>query len=118
MKKLFYLSTCATCRKILKEFNFPEDIELMDIKNAPISEVDLDHVYKMAGSYEKLFSKKAQKYSAMKDQLKSESEYKYWLLKEYTFLKRPIVVYLDFLSIGNDTEALKRLQAKAAASWA
>ncbi|NDB35592.1 MAG: hypothetical protein EB023_09690 [Flavobacteriia bacterium] len=116
MKKVFYLSTCSTCRKILADVNFPKDVELFDLKNAPISEVDLEYVYKMAGSYEKLFSKKAQKYSALKDQLKSESDYKYWLLKEYTFLKRPVIVYLDFISVGNDKEQIQHLKAILATS--
>jgi len=112
VKKVFYLSTCSTCRNIIKEVGFPEDIEFFDLKIAPISEGDLDYMYKLAGSYEELFSKKAKKYSALKDELKTESDFKCWLLKEYTFLKRPVVVYLDFISIGNDKGAVEKIKFK------
>ena len=58
MKKVFYLNTCDTCRKILANFNL-SDWELREIKKQPITIEELEQMYSITNSYEELFSKKS-----------------------------------------------------------
>lgn len=114
MKKVFTLSTCDTSRKILKQvqienFNF----EIKDIKTNKISVEELETLQTLAGSYEALFSRRAQKYKllGLKDKTLSESDYKEFILSDYTFLKRPVVVDQDRIFIGNSKSNVVALQS-------
>jgi arsenate reductase len=110
MKSVYFLSTCSTCQRILKQLNLPIDISLIDIKQTNIDGEALDKIAGMAGAYEQLFSKKAMKYKALGyDKLSlSEIEYRNIILEEYTFLRRPVIVYDDFFSIGNSKEDVNK----------
>jgi arsenate reductase len=103
MKKLFYLSTCSTCQRIIKMLDLPSEVELRDIKQMPISEEEIEQMRERAGSYEALFSRKALKFRALglHQQTLSEADYRNWILKEYTFLKRPVLIWGDQIFIGN-----------------
>ena len=110
MKSVYFLSTCSTCQRILKLLNLPSDISLIDIKQTNIDGEALDKIAGMAGSYEQLFSKKAMKYKALgyvKLSL-SKIEYRNIILEEYTFLRRPVIVYDEFFSIGNSKEEVNK----------
>ena len=92
MKHVFYLDTCSSCRRILRDINPGTEFEFQNIKNSPISEEQLDLLAELNGSYESLFNKQARKYREMelfKKELE-EKDFKNLILKEYTFLKRPI----------------------------
>lgn len=117
MKKIYYLKTCDTCKRILKQikevidektFNF---FELQEIKSNPISVKQLEELRSMTDSYESLLNKRAKKYKAMdlKNQQLSESDYKQLILEEYTFLKRPVVVINDQIFIGNSKKNIHKL---------
>ena len=69
MKKAYYLSSCSTCDRILKEVN-DHHFQLQDIKFDAITEEQIDQMYQFTNSYEDLFSKRARKYKSMglKDQ--------------------------------------------------
>lgn len=112
MRKVFYLSTCSTCIRILKDLNLPKEVELHDLKNNPIDEYSLSQLFKKTGSYEMLFSKNAKKFQEIKGNLtfSNDSDYKSLILQEYTFLKRPVIVLDDLISIGNNQESLKELR--------
>jgi arsenate reductase-like glutaredoxin family protein len=58
---------------------------------------------KLAGSYEALFSKRAQLYKKrnLKEKQLSEEDYRALLLEHYTFLKRPVLIYDENIFIGN-----------------
>ena len=58
---------------------------------------------KLAGSYEALFSRVALKYRSMglNTMKLTEKEYRKYILQEYTFLKRPVMVIGDRIFIGN-----------------
>ncbi len=102
MDKVYYLSTCDTCRKILA--SLPENnLEPIDIRQKPFTEKTLDELKKLAGSYEALFSRKAQLYKSLglKDQKLTEADYKKYLLEHYTFLSRPVFVIGGKIYIGN-----------------
>ena len=109
MKKIFFLSTCSTCLRILKAINFPVDIEKIDIKNNPIDEASLGVLYEQTRSYESLFSKKSRKYESVRGDILSDNDYREKLITEYTFLKRPVIIYGDFISVGSDKVAVEKL---------
>lgn len=113
MKKIYYLSTCSTCTKILKDLNL-EDIELVDIKLQNISEEDLNYAASNLGSYESLFSKRAMKYRSLglNEMDLSESDYKKYILEEYTFLKRPVAFIDDEVFAGNSKKVVENLTKK------
>ncbi|UMB53215.1 arsenate reductase [Lutibacter sp. A64] len=102
MKKIYYLKTCDTCRRILKEMDTSEYI-LQEIKTEPITVKQLEELYELTKNYEILFSKRAKKYKQMdlKNQNLSEKDYKQLILDEYTFLKRPVIVDNDKVFVGN-----------------
>ena len=114
MKKVFYLSTCSTCKRILNELNFPQDAELQDIKTNQISPEDIEEMKALAGNYESLFSRRAMKYKSMGLAQKelTEEDYRMLILEEYTFLKRPVVVYDNFISIGSSKKAVESLKSQ------
>jgi len=113
MNKVFYLSTCDTCKKILQQLNLPEDLKLQDIKKEHISEDELEYLYNQTKSYELLLNKRAQKYKAegLKDENLSEEEIKSYILSHYTFLKRPIFIYNKKLFIGNAKQTVDALKS-------
>ncbi|WP_353777282.1 ArsC/Spx/MgsR family protein [Winogradskyella sp. 3972H.M.0a.05] len=103
MKKIYYLKTCSTCIRILKELNPSDDYILQDIKNEPITVKQLDEMKALSGSYESLFSKRAKLYKEMdlKNQNLVEEDYKHYILDHYTFLSRPVMIVDDQIFIGN-----------------
>lgn len=112
MKKLYYLKTCDTCRRILKEINL-EGVELQEIKEEAITVQQLEEMYALSNSYEALFSKRAKKYKEMglKDQNLSETDYKQFILETYTFLKRPVAIIENEIFIGNSKKSVEALKA-------
>ncbi len=103
MKKVYYLSTCDTCKRILKTLNLPSDFVLQDIKTEAITEVQLDELQELSGSFESLFSKRARLYKerGYKDKVLTEGQLKELILEHYTFLKRPVIVFENQIFIGN-----------------
>ena len=118
MKKVYYLKTCSTCVRILKDLNLPSDFVLQDIKTEEITVKQLEDMEALAGSYEALFSKRAKLYKEMdlKNQQLDERDYKHYILEHYTFLSRPIIIIDDAIFIGNSkkvVEAVKQHLAKS-----
>jgi len=103
MKKVFHLKTCSTCIRIIKSIDWPIDIEFQNIKEENLSKDQLGKIAKITGSYESLFSRRAMKYKSMGLAQKTlgEKEYEKLILEEYTFLKRPVVIYGDQVFVGN-----------------
>ena len=103
MKKVYYLKTCSTCVRILRELNLSSDYILQDIKTEEITVSQLDKMKDLAGSYEALFSRKAKLYKEMdlKNASLTEKDYKHYITHHYTFLKRPVIISNDSIFIGN-----------------
>lgn len=113
MKKIYHLSTCDTCRKILAELDPPSSFILQDIKETPLTEEQIEEMYQFTESYEELFSKRARLYKEkdLKKEDLDEEAYKNLILDHYTFLKRPVIINNDRIFIGNSkktVEAAKR----------
>ena len=108
MKKIYYLKSCSTNQRILKQMNLSEDVILQNIKEENIDEATLDQLKERVGSYEALFSKKAMKYKTLglNNMDLAEADYKRYLLDEYTFLKRPFIINEDEIFIGNSKSVI------------
>lgn len=113
MKKIYFLQTCDTCRRILKEVN-TDSFELQEIKANPVNIVQLDEMHQLSGSYETLFNKRAKLYTSLnlKNKTLTEADYKQFLLDEYTFLKRPVFIVADEIFIGNSKKVIEELKDK------
>jgi arsenate reductase len=117
MKRIYHLSTCNTCQRIIKELNPSADFELIDIKTQNIDAETLDWIHSKIGSYEALFSKRAMKFKSMGlNQMQlTENDYRNYMLEEYTFLKRPFIIYNDAVFIGNAAKEIARAKAEISA---
>ncbi len=113
---VFYLPSCDTCRKIVKSISPKAKLIYHDIKQDPITDDQLQELQKLAGSYEALFSRKAQLYKAynLKNQILTEVDYKRYLLEHYTFLARPVFVIENQVYIGNKPEIVAKALAALA----
>lgn len=112
MKKIYYLKACDTCKKIIKSLPNTTGIEFQDIKENPITVAQLEQMYKLSGSYEKLFSRRAKLYKErnLKDISLTEKDYKSFILEHYTFLNRPVCIVDDKIFIGNNPKVIEELQ--------
>ena len=109
MPKIYHLSTCTTCKKVIAALNNGEGFELQDIKTNNVSAEQLDALKEVVGSYEDLFSRRAMKYRSMglADKELSEADYRQLILDEYTFLKRPVVVVGDQVFTGSSKKSVE-----------
>jgi arsenate reductase (glutaredoxin) len=114
MKKVYYLKTCSTCIRIIKELNLPSDYILQDIKTEEITVKQLEDMKALAGSYESLFSKRSNLYKEMdlKNQELTERDYKHYILEHYTFLSRPVIISDDAIFIGNSKNVVEAAKKK------
>jgi arsenate reductase len=115
MKKVYYLSTCSTCTRIINELGpLVSDFEKQDIKTQAMSLDQIDHMKKLSGSYEALFSRKAMKYRSMGlgEKTLTEEDYRSLIQEEYTFLKRPVFIVDNEIFIGNSKKTIESLAQK------
>ena len=112
MKKVYHLSTCDTCKRILKEVNLPDDVEQQDIKTEPITSTQLEEMQSLSGSYESLFSKRAQLYRKreLKNKDLKEEDFKNLILEHYTFLRRPVFMLDGKIFIGNSKKTVEAVK--------
>ncbi len=112
MKRIYHLSSCNTNQRIIKELNPSKEVELIDIKKENIDAETLDWLKEKVGSYEQLFSRRAVKFRSegWNEKELTETDYRDLMLKEYTFLKRPFMIFDEQVFIGNakkEVEAAK-----------
>ena len=124
MKKIYHLGNCTTCQAIIKETGIlrqasrnerdrhDDKFVMQDIKFEKITAEQLDEMKKMAGSYEALFSRRALKYKELKlkDKKLEEKDYLNYILDEYTFLKRPVVIINDRIFSGSEKKTIEALK--------
>tara|TARA_B110000879_G_scaffold137453_1_gene179352 strand:+ start:314 stop:673 length:360 start_codon:yes stop_codon:yes gene_type:complete len=115
MIKAFTLTTCKTCQRIFDELD-PEakGCEIINIKSESISPVDLDAMKSLAGSYEALFSRRAMKFRSLglADKTLSEQDYRTLILGEYTFLKRPVFLFDDLVTVGSRKSEVEKAKER------
>jgi arsenate reductase (glutaredoxin) len=113
MKKIYHLSTCTTSQAIIKETGIAQKgFTLQDIKFEKITPAQLEEMKQLAGSYEALFSRRALKYKelGLKDKQLSEKDYRQYILDEYTFLKRPVVIVDKTIFVGSEKKTVEALK--------
>jgi len=95
--------------RILKDLNLPTNFILQDIKEEPLTVLQLEELYKLAGNFEALFSKRAKLYKEMdlKNANLQERDFKHYILDHYTFLKRPVIVVDNSIFIGNSKKVVE-----------
>lgn len=118
MKKIYYLKTCDTCNRILKEIKMTiseeayNEFTFQEIKTEAITVTQIEEMYAFTKSYEALFSKRAKRYRLLKDQNLGEKNFKQLILEEYTFLKRPVIIFNDAIFVGNSKKNIESLLQK------
>ena len=112
MKKIYHLGNCTTCQAIIKNTGIDKKgFVMQDIKFEKITPTQLDEMKAMAGSYESLFSRRAMKYKelGLKEKKLEEKDYRKFILEEYTFLKRPVVIIKNKIFIGSEKKTVEAL---------
>ncbi|MEO6613766.1 MAG: ArsC/Spx/MgsR family protein [Chitinophagaceae bacterium] len=114
MKKIYHLGNCTTCQAIIKETGIRANagFDMQDIKFQKITAGQLEEMKNMTGSFESLFSRRAMKYKelGLKDKKLGEKEYRQFILDEYTFLKRPVVIIGDKIFVGSEKKTVTALK--------
>jgi arsenate reductase len=113
MKKVYHLASCSTCQGIIRENGLDKKgFVFQDIKTEKITPAQLDEMKKLAGSYEALFSRRAIKYKSLglKDMQLTERDYRRYILEEYTFLKRPVIIQGGTIFVGSEKKNLESLK--------
>ena len=113
MNKIYYLGNCTTWQAMARETGVDrKGFAMQDIKLEKITPAQLDEMKRMAGSYEALFSRRAMKYKelGLKDQKLSEEDYRRFILSEYTFLKRPVILMGPQIFIGSEKKTIEALK--------
>jgi arsenate reductase-like glutaredoxin family protein len=109
MQKIYHLSTCDTCKRIIKEVEIPSSFIMQDIKKDQITVKQLEEMYALSGSYEALFSRRAKLYKErnLKDEKLLERDFKSLILEHYTFLNRPVILNKEEVFIGNSKKTVE-----------
>ena len=108
MNTIYYLASCDTCRKIIKSLPKNDNLVFHDIKQNPITPAELEAMHELSGSYEALFSRKAQLYKSLdlKNKTLTEIDYRNYILEHYTFLSRPVFIIDGKIYIGNNQKVI------------
>lgn len=103
MRKTYQLSTCSTCKRIIGEYGDQPGLEIINIKDRPVTEEEVDLMKDLAGTYEALFNRRARKFrdQGLHEKVLDEQDYRRLILEEYTFLKRPVTIVGDTIFVGN-----------------
>jgi len=109
MKKIYHLGSCSTCKRILKELEPLDGVELQEIKSEAITSEQLEQMAALSGSYESLFSRRAMLFRqrGLHEKELSENDYKDLILEHYTFLKRPVTLVDDQIFVGNSKKTVE-----------
>jgi arsenate reductase (glutaredoxin) len=116
MKKIYTIGHCTTSLALFEKTGLDkligEKFTLQNIKFEKITPAQLDEMKKMAGTYEALFSRRAIKYKEwkLKDKPLTEKDYRQYILDEYTFLKRPVIIMEDKIFVGSEKKTIAALK--------
>ena len=108
MKKIYFLASCSTCVRIMKELGVEDSWRQQDIKTEKITTSQIEEMESLSGSYDSLFSRRAMKFKSMglKEKTLTEADYKKLILEEYTFLKRPVLIIEGKIFVGNSKQVI------------
>ena len=108
-----YLSSCSTCVRIIKDLGINGSGFLQDVKIQIVTHDQLAFLYKKTNSYELLINKRGRVYAELKRTRAylKEEDYKRLLEKEYSCLKRPILIYENKAYVGNAKTTIAQMNA-------
>ncbi|MEO6590265.1 MAG: arsenate reductase family protein [Pyrinomonadaceae bacterium] len=94
---LYWLPHCSTCQKA-ERFLKSQDVEISDYRSIKENHLSRDEIEKLAekvGGVNEVFSRRAIKYREMKlnERELSETEMLDLMTSQYTFIKRPVLVF-------------------------
>ena len=95
----------------MKELNLG-GVKLKDIKTNKITAEEVDEMANLSGSFEALFSRRAMKYKSLglASKTLTEVDYRNYILEEYTFLKRPVLIIDNRIVVGNSKQSVIEMQ--------
>lgn len=87
------------------------NFEIIDVKNNPLSEEEIDELARLAGSYEAIFNKQSKKYreKGLAHQSLTEEQFREYIIEEYTFLKRPAFHIGNQVFVGSSNKTVTSL---------
>lgn len=102
--KLYGLPHCSTCQKAvayLEELGV-EIENFHDVKENQLSKKEVEKLVKLVGGAENLFSKRAMKYRSLglNEMELSDDQLVDYMVEEYTFIRRPVMVFGDTALAG------------------
>ena len=112
MEVVFYLKSCNTCTRIIKEIKLDSSFVFREIKSNPLTLKEIEMIHDLSKNYESIFNKRAKLFTEkkLKDVTLTELEYKNYILENYTFLKRPVIITDQKIFIGNSKKNILELK--------
>ena len=112
MEVVFYLKSCNTCTRIIKEIKLNSSFVFREIKSNPLTLKEIEMIHDLSKNYESIFNKRAKLFTEkkLKDVTLTELEYKNYILENYTFLKRPVIITDQKIFIGNSKKNILELK--------
>jgi len=107
------MENCTTSQAIIKATRIDKKgFDMQDIKFEKITPAQLEEMKNMKGSYEALCSRRELKYKEwkLKDKQLTEKDYRQYILDEYTFLKRPVVIIDNKIFVGSEKKTVEELK--------
>jgi len=108
--RVYWLPHCTTCQKAVE---YLEKIgckvaEFRDLKSNPLGRKEVEDLARLAGGAGKLFSRRAVKYRELKlsERDLAPDEMIQLMSEEYTFIKRPVIVWRQSAIAGFSTKSI------------
>lgn len=117
IKKVYFLSTCDTCKKIMKQVGVTSDFEMVDLKSHSFSSTELDLFLSVLPNPYDLINKRSILYRELnlKGKELSRNEVVSLIKQHYTLIKRPIFVLDNEVFIGNSSSVVTHVKDKIGA---
>ncbi|MBN1111830.1 MAG: hypothetical protein JXA53_02820 [Bacteroidales bacterium] len=113
-KTVYFLSTCDTCKRIMKEVSVNDEFKVIDLKENRLSEDEIAFFVSKVDSISDLINKHAVIYKEqdLKNKQLSDDEIESLLIKHYTLIKRPIFIIGEDTFIGNSRAVIEKVKSK------
>ena len=112
MVKVYWKSTCQTCRRVVKELNEKGvKIELYDLTKTPPSREILKSLAVRYG-INNLLRKRSKHYDPKRFKGKSEEELIEIMIRNTDLIRRPILVIDQTVILGDDKASLKLIEGR------
>lgn len=93
---MYWLPHCTTCQKAVQylEKKGHPVTKFRDLKGDPLGRNEVEHLAELVGGASELFSRRARKYRSMNlsERELSSDEMIQFMVDDYTFIKRPVLV--------------------------